>query len=232
MEAQDQTSVEKKKTITLKQVCAWIVGGLLMIAGIGYLEKSIVSAAGMFLSGAIVLPPTYAFLSKRMHTYLSGWLRATIATIILVMSAIAGTTDTQAPKDIPQTTETVTHDIANATPIVKAAEETKVGSVIQVSSPALVAEFKENGVAAAQKYAGKRIRVTGVVHSVDRDIMDNPYVVLAGDQYGINNVQCMFPKEYASGLVSLKKDTRATVEGVFSSNLINVLLNYCTVVIK
>ena len=108
----------------------------------------------------------------------------------------------------------------------------KVEPAIETTAVAVIAEFKANGVAAEQKYDGKRIRVTGVVHSIDKDILDTPYVALSGDQYGINNVQCMFPKDHANDLVSLKKDTSVTVEGVFSSNLINVILQDCTVIIK
>jgi hypothetical protein len=111
-------------------------------------------------------------------------------------------------------------------------EEPKTEPAIEVTATALVAEFKENAVAAEQKYGEKRIRVTGVVNSVDKDILDTPYVAISGDQYGINNVQCMFPKDRASDLVSFKKDSKATVEGVFSSNLMNVLLKDCTVVVE
>ena len=120
----------------------------------------------------------------------------------------------------------------NPTPTTQLNEEPKTEPAIEVTAIALVAEFKENAVAAEQKYGEKRIRVTGVINSIDKDILDTPYVALSGDQYGINNVQCMFPKDRASDLVSFKKDSRATVEGIFSSNLMNVLLKDCTVVVE
>jgi tRNA_anti-like len=149
--------------------------------------------------------------------------------IFFAIAANTGMGDIKVPNDNSQTSETVAKEESTPTAEVKK-EEPKVEPAMEVTATGLVAEFKENGVAAEQKYGDKRIRVTGVVHSIDKDILDTPYVALSGDQYGINNVQCMFPKDRAGDLVSFKKDTRATVEGVFSSNLMNVLLKDCTVV--
>ncbi|MFM2381816.1 MAG: hypothetical protein RLZZ76_583 [Candidatus Parcubacteria bacterium] len=229
MENTEQPMEAKVKSLTLKSVVAWIFGGLLILAGVGLFTTSIIGGIVMLLAGAILLPPTFSLIQKKLNINLSGGLRAVIVIIFL---AIAGSTmDTnEISKVSPEPAGTVAEK--SPTPTAQVNEETKTEPAIEVTSTALVAEFKENAVAAEQKYGEKRIRVTGVVHSIDKDILDTPYVALSGDQYGINNVQCMFPKDRADDLVSFKKDSRATVEGVFSSNLMNVLLKDCTVVVK
>jgi hypothetical protein len=219
----------KVKSLTLKSVLAWIFGGLLILTGLGLFATSIIGGVVMLLAGAILLPPTFSLIQKKLNINLSGGLRAVIVIILLV---IAGSTmDTgEISKVSPQESETVADN--TPAPTTQVREEPKTEPAIEVTATALVAEFKENAVAAEQKYGEKRIRVTGVVNSVDKDILDTPYVAISGDQYGINNVQCMFPKDRASDLVSFKKDSKATVEGVFSSNLMNVLLKDCTVVVE
>ena len=227
MENTEQPVDGKVKNLTLKSVLAWIFGGLLVLAGVGLFTDSILGGVAVILAGAILLPPTLSLIQKKLNVNLSGGLRAVI---IIILFAIAGSTlnSSEVSKVSSEDSETIAESDAVSTTQVN--EEPKAEPAIEVTAIALVAEFKENAVAAEQKYGEKRIRVTGVVNSVDKDILDTPYVALSGDQYGINNVQCMFPKDRAGDLVSFKKDTRATVEGVFSSNLINVLLKDCTVV--
>jgi hypothetical protein len=229
MENTEQPVSTGAKSLTLKSVLAWIFGGLLILTGLGLFATSIIGGVVMLLAGAILLPPTFSLIQKKLNINLSGGLRAVIVIILLV---IAGSTmDTgEISKVSPQESETVADN--TPAPTTQVREEPKTEPAIEVTATALVAEFKENAVAAEQKYGEKRIRVTGVVNSVDKDILDTPYVAISGDQYGINNVQCMFPKDRASDLVSFKKDSKATVEGVFSSNLMNVLLKDCTVVVE
>lgn len=229
MENTEQPVDGKVKNLTLKSVLAWIFGGLLVLAGVGLFTDSILGGVAVILAGAILLPPTLSLIQKKLNVNLSGGLRAVI---VIILFAIAGSTlnSSEVSKVSSEDSETIAESDAVSTTQVN--EEPKAEPAIEVTAIALVAEFKENAVAAEQKYGEKRIRVTGVVNSVDKDILDTPYVALSGDQYGINNVQCMFPKDRAGDLVSFKKDTRATVEGVFSSNLINVLLKDCTVVIE
>lgn len=227
MENTEQPVGVEVKSLTLKSVLAWIFGGLLILAGMGLFTTSFIGGIVMLLAGAILLPPTFSLIQKKLNINLSGGLRAVIVVILLV---IAGSTiDTSEVSEVSlQNSKTVADSaLVPTTPV---NEEPKTEPAEEVTATALVAEFKENAVAAEQKYAEKRIRVTGVVQSIDKDILDTPYVALSGDQYGINNVQCMFPKDRAGDLISFKKDSRATVEGVFSSNLMNVLLKDCTTI--
>ena len=228
MENTEQPVSTGAKSLTLKSVLAWIFGGLLILTGVGFFTTSILGGIVMLLAGAIVLPPTFSLIQKKFNVNISGGLRTVIVIILLV---IAGSTidSSEVSKVTSEEAETVTNN--DTVPTTQVNEEPKPEPAIEVTAMALVAEFKENGVAAEQKYGEKRIRVTGVVHSIDKDILDTPYIALSGDQYGINNVQCMFPKDRAGDLVSFKKDSRATVEGVFSSNLMNVLLKDCTVAV-
>jgi len=100
---------------------------------------------------------------------------------------------------------------------------------IQVTAAELSADYKANQVAADTKYKGKIIQVTGTISNIGKDILDTPYVSLnTGDI--ITGVQCMFDKSDQSQLATLAKDTRITLQGKVKGELMNVLLDNCSIV--
>lgn len=99
---------------------------------------------------------------------------------------------------------------------------------ITVSAEKLYSDYEDNGVAADGKYKGKVIRVTGVVNNIDRDIMDNIYVTLKGDQY-FGDIQCFFSESYVGIASQLSKGQRITVKGMCDGKLMNVMLNGCVI---
>jgi hypothetical protein len=94
---------------------------------------------------------------------------------------------------------------------------------IRVSSAKLIKEYQANELAADEKYRGKLLEVAGTVYSVNRDIADEPYVVLSDNPYGLPAAEVKFPKELLnnSDLKDLRKgtpfDTFARCEGMFAT---------------
>src|SRR6266852_4648886 len=83
-------------------------------------------------------------------------------------------------------------------------QATKPAPVMTVSAQQLASAYKDNEVAADERYKGKVIAVTGIIDSIGKDTLDTPYVVLGGgDRFSITSVQCMFGDEYKSQLAVL-----------------------------
>ncbi|WP_115017553.1 hypothetical protein [Synechococcus sp. UW140] len=109
-------------------------------------------------------------------------------------------------------------------------------SGLDYSSPAyrvnykdLADEFDENSIAAESKYDGQLIYVSGPVGSVDKDILDNPYVSITG-QYDFASVQCFLTPGEVEGASSLRKGQRVVVAGVVGGTTLGVTLDGCRVV--
>ena len=127
--------------------------------------------------------------------------------------AVAGFLFIAFGSDDEQTTEI---EIASETP------------AIEVSAKQLYADYEANGVAADEKYKGKVLRVTGRVNSIDRDIMDEIYVTLQGDEY-FGDVQCFFAESHVKEAVQLSKGQTISVKGKCDGKMMNVLLRGCTI---
>jgi len=98
-------------------------------------------------------------------------------------------------------------------------------TVIEVTAQELYSAYEANQVAADAKYKDKIVRVTGIVNTIGKDILDTPYVLLtSGGQYEMFGVQCMFDKKYELELAQLIKGQTVTVQGKVSSYLANVIV--------
>ena len=101
----------------------------------------------------------------------------------------------------------------------------------QVNYKALADEFENNSLAAESKYEGKLIYVEGPVNSIDKDILDNPYVSISG-QYDFAMVQCFLTSDEVSGASSLSKGQRIVVAGVVGGTTLGVSLDGCKVIAR
>jgi hypothetical protein len=111
------------------------------------------------------------------------------------------------------------------------ATETEIStqeSAITVSARQLYADYEANGVAADAKYKGKVLQVTGVVNTIDRDIMDKIYVTLKGNQY-FGDIQCFFAESHIGTASQLSKGQTITVKGKCDGKLMNVMLKGCII---
>ena len=83
---------------------------------------------------------------------------------------------------------------------------------VVIDARTLVAEYKNNEVAANAKYQGKKLEVTGIVDNIS-DTMGSITVSLrGGGNFELVNVICGFSD--ASGVASLNKGQKATLVGI------------------
>ncbi len=96
---------------------------------------------------------------------------------------------------------------------------------IQITSKQLYQDYKDNEIAADAKYEDKWVQVTGIIDTIGKDILSQPYVVLTdGSQYAIWGIQCMFSTQDEHMLIELSKGQTVTIEGKCDGYLFNVLL--------
>jgi hypothetical protein len=67
------------------------------------------------------------------------------------------------------------------------------------------------------------------VNSIDKDILDNPYILLSG-QYDFAMIQCLLTGDEVSGASSLRKGQRIVVAGVVGETTLGVSLDGCKVI--
>lgn len=106
---------------------------------------------------------------------------------------------------------------------------------MDVTAIELASAYSANEVAADEKYDRKKLRITGVVDSIGKDIMNTPYVALKGseEEYSLDTVQCMFPeKSQSSVLASLSKGQHVTIEGTGGGSLVGAIVDDCVVISK
>lgn len=102
---------------------------------------------------------------------------------------------------------------------------------IAITAEELLNSYKENEVSADNQYKNKVLEVSGVVKTVGKDIMDEPYVTLGTDnEFEIISVQCYFkdPAELDK-VANLKPGEEITIVGTCSGSSINVLLKKCII---
>jgi hypothetical protein len=101
-------------------------------------------------------------------------------------------------------------------------------AAIEITAGELYAAYEANQVAADAQYKDKILKVTGVVDSIGKDILDTPYITLtSGGKYEMWGVQCMFDEKYEPELAKLTKGQTVTVQGKCDGYLVNVLLRDC-----
>jgi tRNA_anti-like len=94
----------------------------------------------------------------------------------------------------------------------------------------LLSEYKDNEVRADAAYKGKRVRVTGKVGDIKKDILNHNYVTVGtGAMFEIPTVQCMLEESSAGAAMQLSKGAKVTVEGSVKGLMMNVLIDDCVI---
>lgn len=74
----------------------------------------------------------------------------------------------------------------------------------------LAKAYAANEIAADREYKGRRVRITGTVDSVGKDIVGTPYVVLIEREERGARAQCTFGRGQEDKLARLTQGQRAT----------------------
>jgi hypothetical protein len=93
----------------------------------------------------------------------------------------------------------------------------------------LVESYDSNEVASDMEYKGRRIRVSGTVVDIAKDITDDAYIIV-GPRAKFRAVQCLFERGDTAQAARLRKGQAITVDGDVSGLMMNVLLRRCAVV--
>lgn len=106
-------------------------------------------------------------------------------------------------------------------------KETPKVEAIKISAEELFVEYEKNGVAADNKFKGKEIEVSGEIETIDKDLTEEMFVKLKGDELGLLGVQCFFRDKNNADLSNLKKGDQITIMGIGNGKTINVELKKC-----
>lgn len=87
----------------------------------------------------------------------------------------------------------------------------------------LYAEYQQNQLAAAAKYEGKIVVVSGAIASIREDITGTPYLLLSIKDMLIGGVQCYFKKENKYRLMNLSKSQQVRIRGRVGSMTIGYI---------
>jgi len=99
---------------------------------------------------------------------------------------------------------------------------------IEISAGELYSAYNRNEVAADQRYNGRRLRVTGTVDNIGKDLLDSPYVTFLWRQDSLGSVQCLF--KYENSVARLSKGQRIRVIGECAGKTLgNVILRNCEI---
>lgn len=108
----------------------------------------------------------------------------------------------------PDGNNTNSHGLAPSMPVAAAAPPP--APPIEIDARALYAAYDDNEVAADNQYKGRRLQVTGMVASIDKDFLDNIVVWLkTGNDFG--KVMAKMDKSAAGQAARLSKRTRVAL---------------------
>lgn len=99
----------------------------------------------------------------------------------------------------------------------------------QVQAVEFIEAYENNGVAADNDYKGKLLKISGTVKSIDVDVANRPYVLLADvrNEYAIIGVQCYFSEENKESLTSLNEGDSVVITGTCEGKVVNVSIKDC-----
>ena len=96
----------------------------------------------------------------------------------------------------------------------------------------LIQEYKDNEVAADEKYKGKTVKVTGLVKDIGKDIFDSSYITINdGKDITWDYAQCYFKnKDEIAKVSNLQKGDTVTLIGKVGSYSLSLTINKCVFV--
>lgn len=212
----NEKNISKRgKAYTLGRVLGWIFGTVFMLGGLVSLTGKPLSGILMILGALLILPPSMDFIARKWNLHLTRNLRILLALILIFISG-------------SMTGKETINEARNSVKQEATINENKQKEIVQISAMVLTREYEENAIATEDKYKDKILEVSGIIESIDRDILSTAYITLKGANY--RSVQCMFPLSEEKSLGVLKKGQSVVVRGEVSGELINVLLKGCKVV--
>lgn len=85
-------------------------------------------------------------------------------------------------------------------------------AAIEISAIDLVQAYKDNEIAADQRFKGKTLLVAGIVDTIGRDILNKPYVTFRS-RNEFRSVQAFFSDSNEGQLTALSKGSEVSIQG-------------------
>jgi hypothetical protein len=102
----------------------------------------------------------------------------------------------------------------------------------------LIGEYETNDSAAAQKYNGRDVEVSGVVKNIEKD-EKGFYTIILGESTSLSSVRCSMDTTHQQDAAQLSKGSSATMRGLctgFNKDEMglgsDVILNRCVIITK
>lgn len=100
---------------------------------------------------------------------------------------------------------------------------------IAITAEDLYAAYDANEIAADKLYKGKKLRITGTVVDIGKDILDNAYITLHTGKYTFS-IQCYFKDNQLDAIATLEKDQVVTVVGLCDGQDLNITIRNCVII--
>jgi hypothetical protein len=96
----------------------------------------------------------------------------------------------------------------------------------------LIDEYDKNSVAADMKYKNKKVKLTGIVNNIGKDILGNVYVTISNDADAIfEDAQCFFEDDsQVNKVTKLKVGDTITVIGSVGEYLVSLSIDKCEII--
>ncbi len=99
---------------------------------------------------------------------------------------------------------------------------------METSVDDVLGDYEKDGEAAEARYGGKILKITGTVERVEvKDNLDIFYVTLNSQQTRMQGVRCVFDRAHSVELSRLETGQTVTIQGNFTSSLIDISLRDC-----
>lgn len=199
-----EEETKKVKKVTVGFILSWILGVLAVVGGVVYLFKAPVAGILYLLLAFILLPPANKLVERKLKFSISGGLKFILFVVLsaIIVANLKGTdVNTKPLSEIDNSPMNVQQETNNQP------KQVQQETFIKISAKDLYQEYKDNSVAAKQKYDGKKLEVTGLIDDFGTDIMDRPYIT-----FGFLETQAIFSKSYSNQLAELKKGQEITVQ--------------------
>jgi len=195
---------KKIKKITLGFILSWILGIVAVISGVTYLFKAPYTGILFLFLAFILLPPANKLVREKLKFSISGGLKFILFIVLLVIISTTmdkGDLSTTPMSKVNDKPTEVQEKVDNKP--AKIQEE----NIIKISAGDLYQEYKDNSLAADQKYDGKKVEVTGAIYDFGTELLGRPYIT-----FGFLETQAVFNKSYASQLAEFQKGQEIIVQ--------------------
>ena len=103
--------------------------------------------------------------------------------------------------------------------------------ILEIAPGDLLDSYEANEVKGDAIYENKKMRITGVISSIGKDVLENVYITFEGNnKYSITSVQCFFSDDSEiEKVMELNQGDTITIVGVCDGKFGNVTIKDCII---